>query len=798
MGLLFALGLLLVCPAVAQQSGLTIDVRKDMLGIGGLVQRGTWTPIRLDLTNRGSDNVVVDCRWILSDDDGDELVAQRPSITVQPESQTQRTTSVWLYANPPMSTQSNQKWVFQAVSTQTGELLVQREFELSESVAVEPHVNLIGVCGYKGVGLTPWQRWSTQHEPIRLASGLSLGTLPDRWYGMDALSALVWFAGDDGGEPTDSAMSESSKRALREWVYRGGHLVIVLPYAGQTWTSADSGLGDLIEPLKADAIKRDKARLPFSVFGRLKNSDPVPLCWFDLSDAKGYTALAEVKLTPPPVPTGETTAEGQPVVSQPAAVSVPVIVGRRFGFGQVTLVGIDLAEKSVANSLYDFDQHRVWTRIFSWRASNSGELIRPEVLDSTQAGSAYIEAKDARQIELGDWIGQRLSRLRATGPAVGLAFVLFAIYAIAAALTFPTLLRKKGWERHSWVVFTAVVALFSMVAWGGAWAMRPSRTTASHFTVLDIDGNSQFVRARSWQSLLIPSFTTADIDLSSDGEGLPLMDVVNLLSSPGHTLASESPGYPDRRTYSFDATQPTALSVPMRSTTKSLLIDYVGLITARRDGMSEPWTMPKASLQMNANGLPAGKITHYFPGPLTDVRIIFCPGGAQQIATANNGAAESRPLVYTYRNDAGESIWDPDSPLALPAAPGDYTPLWLRPKMKDGSRAWKEEGHLGLSTLQRGTNPGTGNGREVVKDIDLLSFYDAMPPPVYESKALLQRTSVYSRSMMRGLDLTPMITGRRIIIIGHLKDSPSPIPMTVDGDEVDSQGWTVVRWIYDL
>ena len=37
-----------------------------------------------------------------------------------------------------------------------------------------------------------------------------------------------------------------------------------------------------------------------------------------------------------------------------------------------------------------------------------------------------------------------------------------------------------------------------------------------------------------------------------------------------------------------------------------------------------------------------------------------------------------------------------------------------------------------------------------------------------------------------------------LILIGHLRDSPSPVPLTVDGDTIPSQGWTVVRWVYDL
>ncbi|MFK7789593.1 MAG: hypothetical protein AB8C95_08915, partial [Phycisphaeraceae bacterium] len=32
--------------AQAQQAGVQIDIQRDFLGLGGIVQRGTWTPVR--------------------------------------------------------------------------------------------------------------------------------------------------------------------------------------------------------------------------------------------------------------------------------------------------------------------------------------------------------------------------------------------------------------------------------------------------------------------------------------------------------------------------------------------------------------------------------------------------------------------------------------------------------------------------------------------------------------------------------------------------------------------------------
>jgi hypothetical protein len=766
-------------PALAQLDDVQLDIQRENLGLGGVVQRGVWTPVRLDLTNNAAENIEVHARWLLTDADGDEVIAQRSNVTLQP----QRQLGVWLYATPPMSTRPGQSWVFQAVEVQSGELLAQVQLQLSSSAVAEPSVNLVGICGFKGMGLTPWLRWSTHHEELRLVRGLTLETLPDRWYGLDSLSSLVWMPGE-GGVPTDSRMSDASKRALREWVYRGGHLVIVLPYAGQQWTGADSGLADLLEPIQADDIVQARTRAPISVFGVLRNTDPVPLNTFELDDDSVYTTLAEVNVG------GESNQ------------AKPLIIGKRLGFGQVTLVGIDLSSPDVLGAIDPFRLHQVWTRIFSWRASKSGELLPNSLIDGPQTRDQYYEAKNATQIEIGDWMGQRVAREGQTAAAIGLAFVLFVIYIVLSIFTFPGFLKAKGWQRHSWMIFVSIVAVVSAIAWGGAWVMRPATTSISHFTVLDIDGNTNLVRARSWQSLLMPTFSTADVKVgAAAAAGLDRMELVNTLASPGIELTPDSPGYPDQQSYVLDAADASEMSVPMRSTTKSFRVDFLGQITGQQDGLDRPWSLPQAGLRIN-NGLPVGTITHDFPGPLTDVRIVFCPGGPQLAGASGSAAVASRPLVYEYRDtQTNQSVWQPGTPLTLPNSRNSYTPLWVRPNLSTTARNWQLEGYLGNAIFGRGFNPGSGNNSNVVEDLPLLTFFGALPPPVYEmqnNNMFGSSYNVYSRSLARDLDLTHLITGRRIILIGHLRESSSPVPLTVDGDTIPSEGWTVVRWIYDL
>src|SRR5687768_2871701 len=81
----------------AQIDGVVLRVDPAGVGLGGFVQPGTWTPIRLTLENRASQPLRVACRWDLDDADGERVQARREaSLTPQ------RTQAVWLYGVPPV------------------------------------------------------------------------------------------------------------------------------------------------------------------------------------------------------------------------------------------------------------------------------------------------------------------------------------------------------------------------------------------------------------------------------------------------------------------------------------------------------------------------------------------------------------------------------------------------------------------------------------------------------------------------------------------------------------------------
>lgn len=758
--------------AYGQVSGVTLDIKAEHLGLGGYVRRGSWTPVRLELFNQSPEPLEVVCRWMLRDDDQDKVVAERTATLGS-----QRDERVWLYANPPWDSSPGSVWTFQVVDANTNQLLTWQEVTVPQPFFIEPNRNMIGVCGIASLGLLPFDRWSSQHEPIHRIEGLSLQTLPDRWYGLASLSALVWCP-SEGGDPGDISFTEPMRGALREWVYRGGHLVIVLPQAGQTWTS--SGVSDLLAPLQTRDLRQVELEAPSSLFPVRQSTRKVPMIGIDLEEAGGWTPIFQ---------TSPTAEEGAEPDSQPEPVTL--IAGRRFGFGQVTLIGMDLSSSAMINTVGGFDMYRLWPRVFGWRVSRTGQIIPDALLDSQDGRRIYNRPGGFQaQVEIGDWIGPRVARQASTGLTLGLAIVLFLLYGGVTLLTFPAVLRGSGMDRHSWLIFIAVIGVFSAVAWGGASLLRPASTSATHFSVMTIDGNTNIVHTRSWVSLFVPRFDAVEVAVPSEPDGVISQPLHNALSSPGLVLQSEDPGYPDTQTYAYDSAQPDRIAFPIRATTKQFVADFVGQITGPREGLEKTWSLPLAEVGLGANGLPAGIITHRFDQPLTDVVVVYCPGGSGPV-----GDDTWKPLVWQYVNASNQKTWAPNDPLVLPGTRVDAQLLWTPPRA--GARDFTIEGYLGNVVHTRNRIAGGSGDGDLVKDLALLSFFDAIPPPTFE-KITGSSYWTYHRSMMRDIDLTKLLTGRRLIVIGHLREGRAPMPLLVDGEPAPTEGWTVVRWVYDL
>lgn len=770
--------------AQAQLDEVLLDIEQGFLGLDGYVRPGTWTPIRLSVDNLAADDRDVIFRWEHQDEDGDRVSAERKvTLTRQRDDQ-----PVWLYAAVPMTTSRDTRWNLRATDAESGELLAAASVQPNAELLLRDSEQLIAVTSTADLGLTDYQRHETQQAPIQLVRGLSLSRLPDRWQGLEALSTFIWTQ-DLGGDPADPLqVSEAALLALREWVYRGGHLVVMLPEVGQTWTS--SPLADML-PVSAGQLRQGENEtwpfLPWIGGSKSDEVQPLTVTRFDVGvdDPRATVVLRDDD-------------------------DEPIVVAARYGFGRVTVVGMDLTAPSVRLSADFSSQQRLWNHVFNWRFPVLSQALAEGEI---RANRMLAAERISQQVNLIGFVPDRIAMSGTVGTLLIGAIFLFGLYWLVAGWLIQPILKRKGLERLTWVGFVGLVLAFAGVAWGGAALLRPSGKSVSHVTVLDYDGNTGVARGRAFVSMFVPTFGRSEIATASPRIGALPTPPHNLISSPGFSPEAAETGFVDTQSYTVMAAEPDTLDVPVRATSKQLMVDYLGAVDGDMAGLARPFSIGVASpIVADDRGWPVGEVRHTLPGTLTNVRIIFSQG--EQIDSRGD-VRQLAPQVWSYVNAAGENRWSPGEPLVLKGRPEAknreplFTPFrqW---NQINSERDWKGEGFLGRRIGEQkgpglgdlaGAGTGAADESVIARHFELLSFFDALPAPdVRRDPDSVDWTPsfILSRRLGQRLDLTPLTHGRRVIILAHLRDSPLPVPLTIDGQTPASNGWTVVRWIYDF
>jgi len=446
----------------------------------------------------------------------------------------------------------------------------------------------------------------------------------------------------------------------------------------------------------------------------------------------------------------------------------PWVVAGQYGFGRVTLVGVNLTERRLTDQKMP-NAPDLWRAVFGWRNKARSQDIE----EARKKGRTRID--ESR--EMGNIVKPVIAMRDTFTGALMLAVFVFILYWLAAGPVGFAVLRGRDRARHAWVLFLATVVLFSVVCWGGASILRPRRGRVAHFSVLDINASSDQVHVHSWLSVFVAKHGTVDINV--DPEHNERNRSPNTLASAGLPESEAESVFLDPRSYDLAAAAPGNADVPYRSTAKQFEVDFMGKL----DGNVPQWIAPQSHRLRIVDGFPRGKVSHGLPGTLTDVLIVYCPGDGREPWVWNQGdwpAAQildiQRPavdkvfsLVRETRND-DENRWD------------GYLAHRIRVN-KPGERFAQSDPGL----IMLGDN-------EIVANSEVLTFYSMLPPPRYWDDRW-QGPVHYQRALGRQLDLTALLRLRRLIIIGYLKDSPLPLPMTVDGRPAKGQGWTVVRWI---
>lgn len=778
--------------ALAQDvpDGVLLDLGR--FGPGNVAREGSWTGLRLDVTDRGlSPQREIVLRVRVPDPDGDETDYDRVVTSNAGVVQ-----SFWLYFPVPTAgagLDSLEVFAYEADESDSdarfgfraGRLLGRNTISLSRAAPASSGV--IGVVGSARMGLDDYGPSGNitsflplGHEVSRLASGLEVSDIPDRWQGLAGVDVLCWTStraeADPGRLTTDKA------RAIRDWVERGGHFVIVLPSVGQEWFST---VGNPLAPLMPNI------KPPQTIEG------------VDLSSYRAMlTSDREVRMPTNGVvrffepSEGAGPSEAMPVLNDPQGRCV--VMRRLVGCGAVTLVGIDLNLSGLrAVGLPDADVF--WHRVLGRR----GQLVTPD--EATQKGivqfATRLESRSPIQldVDLDDQIAMRGTA--AMGVALG--FVVFLLYWLVAGPLGYMLLGRAGLKQHAWTAFVGSVAAFTAVSWVAATLSRPHNANIRHVTLLQGVHGQSTQRARSWMAILTPFYGQAQVNVAPTGEGSPGSNLVAPLRTSAASLTLG--GFPDNRAYRVESRQPDEIVFPARSTVKELVADWAGSggwslprPVGQPGDLEEPRLRVTAPDEFKPDGTRVdyeieGELIHNLPGPLEDILVLVNTGQVTMFEGAQLGAnLSANVLAYELPEP-----WLPGTRLSMP----DVT---RRGATQGGRRRQLASAYL--ESLLASENPGPAGGirpdpRRVSERLKALALFPQLGLPTFNDSPGV-RDKLARRDRTHGYDLGMWFTQPSVMVLGRVsqsgRDSVSVVPVRLGGETVPGEGTTFVIWVYPL
>lgn len=747
-----------------------IKIEAERFGVGDVLRPGEWAGVRLRLMDGALKPRDIVIQILGSDPDGDPPLYRR-ELASNPGAWY----GAWLYFRLPASVSGTPTFEVRAYEYlpadngpgggreqfRTGRLLGQA-YLMPRSQIPGDTEDLIAVMGPRTYGLSDYAQVIPDgsapqgQERIRVVNGLQPEEAPDRWMGWAPFGDLVWGAGDPGKLRGDRA------RALREWIERGGHLVVVLPAFGETWTNASTNeLHDLLPAVKL--VRREGVDLtPYApLLTKRKNAElPKDAVVHELAPLESARPEEAIRIFNGP--------EGACVTAR-----------RLVGLGAVDLVGLDLNARSLSEQgLIDADVF--WNRLLGRRGEyrDAQELSQ---LDKQQALNKSFQARVDYETD----IARLIAKTGKAGAALLLGVVVFIAYWIVAGPGGYAALKWKGLQRHAWVAYAGAAAAFTLIAWGGATALRPGRIEGDHLTFIDHVYGQPIQRTRTWASVLIPWYGNAAIAVGIEDDPL----------SPGrarftNTIAAWAGGedeargsFPDSRGYDVDARSPWVMTVPTRSTVKQVVMDWAG---------SPRWKMPVPSgvdgaIRRAAGGRLEGVLRHELPGPLRDVVIIDV--ARQPRLGAPPGAPISDARSYRLTGE-----WKPGQDLSLAEVSKDAS----------SSANFADKYLEQLADMARGSSflPGAGPATpaDVPQRLFALSLYSQLKPP--ELTNIRGDLFRIRRGETHAWDLGRWFSQPCLIVMGLVGGEggkvASPTPATVDGEELPMTGLTLVRWVYPM
>ncbi len=785
-----------------------VQLKVQSFGVGNRPRAGEWVGVPIEVTDSSTKVRNVMVRIACADLDGDIALMQRVIVTNPGTPQ-----RVWVYLRLPFSRLDDATFEITAheaeeaggsgdtVQYTPGRLLGTTRYRVPTGVPVDTAIGLIGIVGTRAAGLEQYANLRdsgtgnyaiTGHELTEIVGGLTPALLPDRWFGYAPLQALVWTS--DRAEDQPTLLRDAWAEAVREYVRRGGHLVIILPQVGQVWL--DQPANPLADLMPAVRVTRQES-VDLNAYRGLLTRDPQATL---PKDAVVHTFA--------PKDGAQWSMDTLPVMA--GSDGAAVVVRRIVGTGMVTVIGIDVSSPKLQNQARAVMPDQFWNRILGkrLRVLTNSELAamgppRRKMPDGSDPPEYDFSIQGVEHVD--QRIGGFVANEGRAASGLLLAFVVFVGYWVVAGPVGYLALKQRKLKQHAWVAFVLATGAFTLIAWGGASILKPRRVHGQHFTVVDSVYGQTVQRARSWQGVFLPRYGEQSISVAAtQASGGSWRNLVASWDPPGQRNAGAFSMFPDSRGYVVEARQPDTIVVPARATTKQVQVDWAGGLPGNW-GMIRPLADASVPVGQEIRILDragggggerawsiSGVLTHALPGPLENVHIVLALAPSPKVSELNITSPPYTTFVVAL---GGDGKWDPNTALDLdkvfPTRIADLSGDFFE-------RLVRKPSNLSVGAMVQETLSPTDAALA-------MSMFDMLRPPDQANTATRARV-VVRREATHGLDLSRWLTQPCVIVIGEIGASDPmerPIPVTVDdlsGDEVRARmkGRTIVRWVYPL
>lgn len=752
-----------------QFDGQLITIEVEQFGVGDVVRESDWTGLSLILSDPTADKArAVAVRIAIRDEDGDTQYPTR-TLTLSQASRVR----TWLYFRAPKGIQAGSVFTVSihemddsAPSATDGAIVVGRQLAFRriavKAVLDPPTDGLIGVIGRRSMRLEQYElRGSngplgTGHEPSLVVSGLTAAGLPDSWFGLAPYEVLLW---NEGGP---EQLEESRHKAIREWVHRGGHLIVQIPPVGSTWFTPSNPLQDLMPSVKV-IRQEDQPLEPYRVLltGPDSARDALP----DKTVLHSFERLPDAS-----------ASEAVELIAGPNGC---VVARRAAGAGMITVIGLDIGAGRLPGGQLQADHfwHRLIGRRFDIPTGDRAKQLGGGGVFGT--GTIYADG----------YIGPEIAKSRSAGLGVLLGLVVFAAYWFVAGPGGFGLLKMKGLLRHAWVAFCVSTLLFAGVAWIGATGLRPRQVEATHLTYLTHVYGQPVQAARLWASVLLPQYGDRAVSVGRPDADKEWRQALTGWSEP---IGNARPvPFPDARGYSVDTRRLQVARVPARATVRQFQADWLGGPTWSMPGPVSPDQSPQLLRRSSTLEL-SGRLAHQLPGGLSNVVVILVSGQTTasresvEAATKTTGTMPSEAYAWSL-----STAWEPGMELNLAEL-----------SFKDAPRFETYISNLtpAADITNIGASAPSGWDIRAPEYHTISALYSMLPQPEWDkiNSGAAKRVPNIRRQASQGTDLGKWFTQPCLIIVGQIAKSATPVPLFVEGEPCPSEGRTVVRWVYPL